>query len=212
MANPTPEWTTNLPDSLKDPDNLAILKIAVKQWSQLVAWSWSSLLAFAGESQESQERTLKSFFIKTLQMQGQAASAYTSYGQQESKRKAEHLGEDIKNLLLGRNNEIEYLQNEGVTVTLSMVLEKLTGQKCITTENPEMTEKFTFQVVLDSYTGEILETAKNQYLAYMAYPARPALSEITLSEQQLYDWASNLNTQGDYLPPSPYIPIAGCSC
>ena len=206
MAKPTDEWTTNLPESLNNAEDLAILKIAIKQWSQLVAWSWTDLLAFAGESQESQERELKSFFIKTLQKQGQAASAYTSYGQEESKLQAESLGEDIKNLLLGRNDRIGELND--VTVTLSMVMETLTGDKCITTEKPEMTEKFTYQIVLDSYTGAIVETAKARYLAYMAYPPRPALSEITLSEQQLYDWARNLNTQGDYLPPSPYIPIA----
>lgn len=208
MARPTPEWETNLPDSLNNPEDLAWLRVSVKQWSQLVSWSWTALLAFAGESLESQERKLKAFFLKTVQKQGQNASAYTSYGQPESKAVAEALGDDYKNLLLGRNDQIEVLQQAGVTVTLSDVLEKLTGQKYIVTEKPEITEKFTFQVVLDTYTGSISETDRDRYLAFMAYPPRPSLSEVTVTEQQLYDWAQNLNTLGDYLPPSPYIPIA----
>lgn len=212
MSQLTPEWETNLPKSLQNSEDLATLRQSVKQWSQLVSWSWTELLAFAGNEEfESQERKLKSYFIKTVQKQGQTASAYTSYGNTESKTIAEELGKNYKNLLLGRNQDIDYLTQEGVKLTLSAVLEKLTGEKYIVTEKPDMTEKFTFRVVLDTYTGSIIEIADKKYLAYMSYPPRPALSEITVSEEQLYDWAQNLNTLGDYLPPSPYIPIAG-SC
>ena len=72
----------------------------------------------------------------------------------------------------------------------------------------------TFRIVVD-YTGTIEEIGLEDrsfdeppYVAYFAYPPRPALGECTVTEQQLSDWATNKNTGGDYLPPSIYIPIA----
>lgn len=211
MSQMIPAWTTNLPESLNNDEDLAILRKSVKQWSQLVSWSWhENIFAFAkneDEHKHSQEGELKSFFIETVKKQGQHAGAYTSYGSIESKKEAKTLGKDYKNLLLGRNDQIDKLKDKGIKVTLSEVLEKLTKEKYVITEEPEMAEKFTFQVAIDTYIGSIEETAEGEYIAYMAYPPRPA----TVSDKQLEEWVSP-NTGKGYLPPSPYIPIAGSCC
>ncbi|MEA5472120.1 hypothetical protein [Spirulina sp. 06S082] len=212
----TNHWETSLPDSLKNPQDLAKIRQAVTQWSQLVAWSWTPLLAFdKNENKGGQERTLKSFFRDTVQKQGQNSYAYESYGDLESKAQAELLGSYYKYLLLGENSQIPFLQQEGVNVTLSDVLDKLSGETYVFTADPDFTQMFTFRVVTD-YTGLITQAVNdegqpipNQYISLMAYPPRPALSEFTVTEQQLYDWAENINTGGSYLPPSVYIPIAG---
>jgi len=209
-------WETTLPQSLQNDTDLGKIKKAVTQWSRIVAWSWTSVLAFMGdESKMRQEQILKSYMIETVKKQGQSSFAYESYDDLDSKAQAELLSGYLKSLLLGQNSEVPYLQEQGVEVTLSDVLYKLSGENYIFTEDPEFTEMFTFQYITE-YTGKIIPAVDSQgneinrqYISLMAYPPRPTLSEVTVTEQQLYDWAQNLNTGGEYLPPSIYIPIAG---
>ncbi|NES71984.1 MAG: hypothetical protein F6K24_45690, partial [Okeania sp. SIO2D1] len=100
-------WATSLPDALNNPTDLAKLRKAVLQWSQLVAWTWSPILAFRDDqTKATEEQTLKTFLSETLQKQGQNAFAYEFYGNVESKEYAETLAGYIKCLLLGNNNQI----------------------------------------------------------------------------------------------------------
>ncbi|MGK7924773.1 MAG: hypothetical protein AB4290_05875, partial [Spirulina sp.] len=185
------------------------------QWSRLVAWSWTEVLAFEGDGEkEKQEKTLKSFFIQTLQRQAQNWEAFESYGIPQSARDADKLAADIKSLLLGDNENIAFLKEQGITLTLSDVLYALSGEECAISRERELCNKFTFRVVVDKFTGNVYQlkdeegNVKDEYAIEVAYPQKPILSQATVTEEQLTDWAKNLNTGGRYLPPSVYVPIA----
>lgn len=207
----TAPWETSLPDSLQNNDDLAKIKKVVIQWSRLVAWSWTPILAFEKDkdkSKKEQEQLLKEFFNETLQQQGLNTLSYESYADKESKEQAEYLSGVIQSLFLGNNSEIPYLKENGVEVTLGQVLEELSGEEFVFTEFTEFTQMFTCKVIAE-YTGKFTEIGERKYMATLAYPPRPALSEYTVTESQLSDWAKNENTEGNYLPPSLYIPIGG---
>lgn len=209
-------WETSLPKSLQNPTDLAKIRKAVTQWSRIVAWSWTPILAFKGDDKKmNQEQILKTYLIETVKKQGQSSFAYESYNDLESKAQAELLSAYLKSILSGQNSEVPYLKEQGVEVTLSDVLYELSGERYIFTEDPDFTKMFTFRYITE-YTGKIIpavdgtgQPIANQYISLMTYPPRPTLSEVTVTEQQLYDWAQNVNTGGSYLPPSIYIPIAG---
>lgn len=203
----TDAWTTSLPESLqKNPVDLSRLKMCVTQWSRLVSWSWTSILAFHDDQGKAeQEQMLKTVFNKTLQQQGQNTYAYESYADLESQGKADNLSSTLMSLFLGDYSNIPDLNN--FTVTLSEVLMKLSGQNFVLTTYPDFTKMFTFRAIVD-YTGIITEIGARKYIARLAYPPRPVLSEYTVTEKQLVDWTKNENTGGYYLPPSIYIPIA----
>lgn len=210
-------WETSLPSYLKENYSNEI-KEAVTQWSRIVAWSWTPILAAVKEDDNSKvspekEQKLKQVFLEIVQRQGQLSNAYESYGNfrgNNNKTQAESLASDFKNLLLGKNNEVEFEDLREVDVTLSDVLYGLYGKPYVFTKNETFTDMFEFRVITD-YTGKITEVEEGKkYISLMAYPPRPALSEVTVTEQQLEDWAKNINTGGSYLPPSLYIPIAGC--
>lgn len=212
-----------IPKELRTEELLDIIHTGVEQWSRITAWTWSSCLAFAGESTEKveQEKALKALLIKTLQNQAQSADAFISYGNSKSEDKANTLAEDIKNLLLSRNDKVSKLYkdpNITLTLTLDKLYQKLTGdqRRLITTEDATIEEMFLVRVITNAFSGSIDyaldECGKripNKYVFVIAYPPRPALSEVTVTEQQLTDWAFNITPGGSYLPPSPYIPIAG---
>lgn len=203
----TASWETSLPPSLQNSDDLAMIRKLVTQWSRLVAWSWTSIIA-SGNKKE--ENVLKKFFNDTLQQQGLNTRSYESYSDLDSQAQADTLSKYLKSLFLGNNSDIPFLADEGVKVTLSEVLEALSGEKFVFTEFPDFTEMFICRATAD-YTGKVTEISTNprQYVATLTYPPRPALSKYTVEEEQLEDWAENKNTGGNYLPPSLYIPIAG---
>jgi hypothetical protein len=205
------DWITSLPESLQNAGDLEKLKMCVTQWSRLVSWVWSPILAFKDdENMATQERILKTFFNKTLQKQGQYTYAYESYAVSTSKEEADELSLVLKHLLLGEYNSITdswFSSIKGVGVTLSDVLKKLSGEDFVLTKYPDFAAMFTFRIIVN-YTGTITEIGTRKYIARLAYPPRPVLSESTVTEQQLNEWVTNINTGGEYLPPSVYIPIA----
>jgi len=204
----TAPWETSLPNSLQNPEDLAKIKKVVIQWSRLVAWSWTPVLAFDEDEKNKQELLLKQFFNETLQQQGLNTLSYESYANLDSQAQADYLSGVIQSLFLGNNSDIPYLQDNGVKVTLADVLEKLSGETFVFKEFPNFTQMFTCRVIAE-YTGKFTEIGDREYMATLAYPPCPALSEYTVTEQQLCDWARNQNTGGNYLPPSLYIPIGG---
>ncbi|MGK7926064.1 MAG: hypothetical protein AB4290_12605, partial [Spirulina sp.] len=139
---------------------------------------------------------------------------FVSYGIPQSEKEANQLAADFKNLLLGDNHKIAFLQEKGITLTVSDVFQKLSGDEYVLSKERDFCNKFTFKAVIDRWTGSISQVCdeagnlKDEYITLMAYPQKPILSEATVTEKQLTDWAKNLNTGGRYLPPSVYIPIA----
>lgn len=217
MTIPTPGaclFNTRLPEGLQD--QLPIIKTGVTQWSRIVAWTWCDYLAFAGEPKEEQEKALKLLLVKVLQKQAQEADAYLSYGDPNSKSKADIWAKAILNLLLGKTEEVP--GGENIKLTLSDVIKKITGQSLITSlpENEAFTKSFFVQVITGSFSGNITDAPKEcatpdtLYVNFIAYPPRPELGELTVTKEQLMDWASNPNPNpgGNYLPPSVYIPTA----
>lgn len=203
----TDNWETLLPYSLQNPEDKSKIKDFTTQWSQLIAWSWVPLLAFEGDKGD-QECTLKRFFNRTLQKQGLNTIAYEVYDYDNAKEDANLFSDYIQKMLLGKNDEIPYLKEKGIKVTLAEVLKKLSGQDFVCTEYPEFTKMSIYRVTPE-YTPEITEVGYRQYVTLLPYPPRPALSNDTVTKDQLCDWAKNEKAGGDYLPPSLYIPIAG---
>ncbi|HBE18197.1 MAG TPA: hypothetical protein DEG17_08745 [Cyanobacteria bacterium UBA11149] len=212
----TSHLESTLPSQLNTPEFLPKIKKGVMQWSRITAWSWTDYLAFAGEPQAEEEKKLKTLLIQVLKQQAQCAGAYTSYGDPKSKVMADNLSEAINNLLLGRNDLVPQAVEQGISLTLSQLMEKITGEKLVTTEYPYFTNLFYSLVVTDTFNGKLIDapmpdvTTEMPFISVIAYPPRPVLSELTVTEDELVAWASNQVPGGDYLPPSAYIPIAVC--
>ncbi len=217
---------TKLPPGLNE--HLPKITKGVTQWSRLVAWSWTDYLAFAGEPKEAEERKLKTLLIDILQQQAQHAEAFIAYGKEESKLIADELSIQIDNLMRGVPVSPEKINNlkigdsmvinaatEGITLTLSDVIEKITREKLVTKEFPEFIKLVSHQVLTNTFVGGFAEIPPNppgeapsekRYFSYIAYPPRPEFDLVT--DKQLIAWASNKVPGESYLPPSPYIPTA----
>ena len=214
MSTPSSHLVTTLPSQLNTPEFLPKIKKGVMQWSRTTAWSWTDYLAFAGEPEEEQEKKLKTLLIEVLKKQAQAAGAFMSYGQPTSKIMADNLSKAINNLLLGRNDLVPQAVDQGINLTLSQLIEKISGELLVTTEYPYFTNLFYSLVVTDSFNGKLIYAPMSEvrtempFISVIAYPPRPVLSELTVTEEVLVAWASNTVPGGDYLPPSAYIPIA----
>lgn len=214
MANAEIGLISSLPSFLKENHEDQI-KDAVRQWSRLVAWSWTDIIAL--ESQKDDEENLKKAFLQIVQKQGLFSHAYESYGNDQDQDKASELASDFKKLLCGDHTNIKNVDDidiEKVKVTLSDVLEGLSSETYIFSktgkEDKKFTDMFEFRVVTD-YTGKIIEVEEGKkYVSLMAYPPCPVFSNATVTEDVVKDWARNRNTKHEYLPPSLYIPIAGC--
>lgn len=199
--------TTSLPEELRNPEDLARIKRVITQWSQLAAWSWTTHLAFDddddNQTKKGEELTLKQYFSKLLKNQAMSRMAATEYGDLESAEKARISSDTIKQVLMGKETAPH------IKLTLPEVYQQLTEQTDFIFSDPFI-DQFRFEVTVDSFTGSIRKNEENnkseKYVAVIAYPPRPALSEFTVTEQQLNDWMRDKGS-GDYLPPSPYIPL-----
>jgi len=207
---------TTLPKDLQGND-LSTIKTGVTQWSRIVAWTWCDYLAFQDEKAKiGDELALKKLLVKVLQKQAQEADAYLSYGDPESKNNADEWGKAILNLLLGKTQEVP--GGENIALTLSDVIQKITGEELVTsiTVNEAFTKSFFVQVITNSFSGYITDapdeckTDATKYINFIAYPPRPELGKLTVTEAELMDWANNPDPRpgGNYLPPSVYIPTA----
>jgi hypothetical protein len=79
-------------------------------------------------------------------------------------------------------------------------------------------EMFYVRVITNSFVGKIIYAQgkdasspdKDKYILELAYPPRPQLSDITITEEKLSIWA-NKPTDGSYeVPPSCYVPWCVC--
>lgn len=213
---------TKLPPGLND--HLPKITKGVTQWSRLAAWSWTNYLAFASDALKAeQEQRLKDLLIDFLQRQAQHAEAFIAYANAESELIANELSIQIDNLMLGVPVSPSKINNlmiggtkvinattEGITLTLSDVIEKITKEKLVTTEFPDFTKLVSHQVITNTFAGGFAEipgsASEKKYFSYIAYPPRPEFDLVT--DEQLRAWASNQVPGESYLPPSPYIPTA----
>jgi hypothetical protein len=214
-----------LPEGLKNHFNR--IQDGVKQWSQIVAWSWTDYLAFKDDGNKSkQEENLKKLFIRILQEQARYSYAVSSYGDEGSKPNAYQVSLKIKKIVMGKNDEIDELKEAGVTLTLPEIYEKLTEQQPESLSDETFMEMFHVEIVTDSFSGYIRDASDAekaeikdfigdedvQYIIYLAYPPCPAFGKATVTEKQLEDWMQGKNEDGepvtDYLPPSAYIPVS----
>lgn len=216
-VNQLPEGLQGEPQRIRD---------GVKQWSQIVAWSWSETYAFSDTANLEQEKKLKAFFIKILQDQARYSYAVNSYGDESKKPDAYTASLKIKKFVMGKNSEIDDYDLENVTLTLPKVYEKLTGQEPNSLSYEPFMKMFHVEIVTDRFSGSIRDASEAekaeikdrigdedvQYIIYLAYPPCPVLSPATVTETQLENWMKNQNEYGeevtDYLPPSAYIPVS----
>ncbi|MUG95680.1 hypothetical protein F7734_26315 [Scytonema sp. UIC 10036] len=196
-------YMTSLPEELRTPENIAKIRIIIKQWTQIIAWTWTTFLAFDGdEAKKKEEQQLKNYFSSILKKQALARLAAIEYGDPPSAQLAEETSKIIKEVIIANQTAPD------IQLTLSDVYRKLTTNDYIFTD--PLIQEFRFEVVVDSFTGRIRKDEANQakYLATIAYPPRPELSEFTVTEEQLNQWIKD-NNSGEYLPPSVYIPVSG---
>lgn len=215
-----------LPKGLKK--ELHNIQDGIRQWSRLVAWSWTDYLAYRKDQEKNpqDEEKLKNYFIKILQDQARYHYAASSYGDEDQKQSAYATSLKIKKLLMGKNSEIGAPELKDVTLTLPLVYFKLTGQESTCLGEEDFMKKFHIEIVTDSFSGyvrEVLDPDKAeikhflpdedvQYILYLAYPPCPAFGKATVTEKQLENWMQGKNEEGesatDYLPPSAYIPVS----
>ena len=96
-------------------------------------------------------------------------------------------------------------------VTLSDLIMTVTKEPLVTSvpENRAFVELFEVQVITSGFSGKVVYAAKGSQRPYISIIAYPACPEIFAKDSTvLKDWASDKNKDGNYLPPSVYIPIA----
>lgn len=64
---------------------------------------------------------------------------------------------------------------------------------------------------LDSFSGGLssYDYALRKFIVVLAYPPRPEFSPATVQKEKVVNWAQD-NNNGNWLPPSAYIPTCGC--
>ncbi|MBP0016339.1 MAG: hypothetical protein J7647_02130 [Cyanobacteria bacterium SBLK] len=227
---PTPGFcakSTVPPEILSNKPIMGVIQKAVNQWSRLVAWSWCDYLAFVDDREQAkQEENLKKFVIQSLTQQAQHADGWLSYGKEELRVQADLWSQIIVYLLLGDNEAAldiakddlgeEVPSFEDMKITLSDVVFKTTEEPLVTSvpENKSYMNLFYVQITRDSFTGRIARASETEcanpytpYITIICYPPRPELGPLTVTPDQLIEWASG-GRRLQYLPPSAYIPIA----
>ena len=220
---------TSVPTELQGEEYSSLIETAALQWSRVVAWTWTSSLAYAGEKRSpdednpkaKQEQELKTFLIQRLKGQAINTTVFVNCSKPQALTDAGTFSRDIRNLILGRNQAIEGFPSS-ITITLPEVIEKFTGNSFVwkdkTPEDIAFAEMFIIRVDLDSFSGKIAyvdgETQntppkKDKYILYLPYPPRPVFSEATITELELSDWVNKLSGVS-YTPDSAYLPWCLC--
>ncbi|NER33448.1 MAG: hypothetical protein F6J93_05170 [Oscillatoria sp. SIO1A7] len=211
-----------LPKELNTRQYWPLLLGNASEWSRIVAWTWTDCLAFAGYEREyneedslaAQEQRLKTLLIQLMQRQAINTDVYEECGDPALLGPAEQFSRDIRNLFIGKNDEVAQIKDLGITITLSDVFKKFTGKELLAKIDPGFMEMFILRIITGSFIGAITyapgkkdqELQPDNYILTVPYPPRPELSEVTVTARQLSDWAMNLTPGDSYLPPSAYFP------
>lgn len=202
------------PDLL-EPEKQATVMKSGKQWSKIVAWSWSDVLAYADDDKNlAKEVKLKKFFGHTIQQQASNIAAAVIYGDETSILRAQELTKTIKALFKGE-------PVEGNDLTLSKVLSKLAQPDSdpdgndpalgfVITTNPEFFQNFSYEASVVPLPAPIRETGISpdpildrihdkgtKYVITLHYPAVPRFGPATFTEEQLEDWMRGRGEAGD---------------
>ena len=179
------------------------LKKATTQWSQLVAWSWLEPDDYPADRQPTPaQEDLRAIFI--------AAIKATALILIQEQYQAGELLEDIKT----RSDQLSDILN-GTTKSSNSSIGLPDLYQQITNKNDyfftkDHTNSFLWVTSIQRFTGICAGylTEADQIVQVLAYPPRPTSS--TLPTEELRTWSQQENTQGSYLPPTPYIPTCNC--
>lgn len=200
-------------DAIKD-----IFQDGCKQLSQLIAWMWLDENIAEIEDNE-QVELLKKLFDAILK--------YQAFNNNELGCNA------IAAILKGENQAAYEELQKDPNIKFSDIIDKVPSLKLgdvygkLVPQNGEKNEykfkgnyldNFYTVVTTDDFNGSLSfdffgtknPTRKPKFIVVIPYPAKPALSNFTVSEEELKTWAKD---EDKYLPPNwnPFIPING-SC
>lgn len=186
----------------KGKEERPYIQRAITELSQLMAWTWTSLTV---TNKPSEEQELKKYYSSLLQELAMQTAAFEHYNDTNQEKEAKSSSKKLKKLFLG-----EKTSDWDKDMTLDRVIQDLTskGKRFVFTEKPNFTKKFIFlaQIGLDAGTitelsvDETSSEEEKKFLVRLCIPPRPTLSEYTITEEQLYDWARQVNTGGNYIP------------
>ncbi|MBD2579325.1 hypothetical protein [Oscillatoria sp. FACHB-1406] len=169
-------------DSDKFNEIRAIMPLACRQMSQLIAWTWLD------DAETEEEKELKTRFTQALNIQ--AEHNQPQYSQ------------EISDLLTGK-------EAQG-TLTLPEQYKNLAGdfQEYVYTE--DFVQYFYFEVVKSpdgyiAFEGDKPDDKNSKIIAGLAYPPRPELDESQVEE--LKAWATGESGEG-WEPPQQWIVLA----
>ena len=210
---------STLPDELKSPNNQFIIKRAVTQFSQIVAWTWSDdYLAFGTDGNEeliSQEKQLKKFLIEIFINQSIYSAAFVCYNNESATIPANGLAKSLTRLFKSENDQIKPediipVDLEIPTLTLNEVCKKMTGNDLILSleDGKKFIDMFYPIVMTNTFNGrmEKINDPENKngltekYISYCSFPPPYPLNDTI--KQHLKNWATeDTNETGNYLPP-----------
>jgi hypothetical protein len=202
------------------------------QLSQLIAWMWYE------DPQEGpplidapadQQKKLKKLFDAALKYQAfnnkpRGSEAIASMlvpskgaGDNPNQNAIARLAANSPDLADGPVFDLTDVINPVPTLTLAEVYDKLMPQAGDYVFESIYLANFYAEVITDEYDGSVSfdffgkdnPTGQSKFIVVIPYPPKPALSELTVTNEELSDWATSLN----YSPPNynPYIPVNG-SC
>lgn len=187
------------------------IKTVITQLAQLTAWTWTSLLTENGREKREQEQKLKEYYSTLLQDLAMKTTVFEHYdGIRKDKVRQE--SEKLKSLFLGQS-----VSGIDQFMTLDRVLGNLSHKRFVFTEKQDFTKKFVFLAKIGISGGTMIDPWEDaqddapaddldRFLLYLCVAPRPALSEYTITESQLLDWAINGGDQGQYIPPA-FLPL-----
>lgn len=201
------------------------LRKGCKQLSQLIAWLWyeGSLI----DADADQQKQLKKLLDATLKYQafnnkprGSDAIAKlltpSSGGDNPNQNAIDRL-KVASNAADGPVFDLTSLISSVPTLTLADVYNKLMPNQQDYVFEGIYLSNFYAEVITDEYNGSVSfdffgkdnPTGKSKFIVVIPYPPKPALSELTVTNEELSTWAKS----GSYVPPhyNPYIPVNG-SC
>lgn len=175
---------------------------ALNQWSVLCAWSWLEPNEYPQNKKPSaDEENLRHAFIDAIK---KSAMTLTK----ERYAPGDWIG-DIKRASYEISEILNGEKPEKCKIKLPDLYEKITGKKdYFFTE--EHTKSFLWVISVERFTGLCAGylPEKDMIVHLLAYPPRPTPS--TLSTKELVDWSGQKNADGEYYPPTPYIPTCNC--
>lgn len=187
-------------------------RLAAKQWSQLVAWSWLTPDDYTEELPSPESETLRLAFIDVVKALAQSDIENFYSAENNFDKAVKASSQALSNMLSG-----ETCQD---SLTLPKLYQNLTNEdnyifsKMLTDKDGKerrFADFFWWGIMVDRFTGSCIsyDESTDRYVLLLAYPPRPSLNSSVLTAHELFEWSSGKGT-GNYLPDNPYIPTCNC--